>query len=207
MPIIKRTYNSEFRKLQAQKTRSLIISSAHKLFKTNGFEKVTIEEIAQSAKVSASTIYSLFQSKLGILRALMNEALAYDDFEELVRRAVIEKSPTKRLALSATIARQIYDAERAQQGIFQSASILDAELKKLETEREKRRYQRQEKSFKETIKLGGLAKGLDEKKARDILWAFTGRDLYRLLVIECEWTSDEYESWLASMLEKVLLKD
>lgn len=49
-------------------------------------------------------------------------------------------------------------------------------------------------------------KKLDEQMSRDILWAFTGRDLYRLLVIERGWTSDAYEQSLARTLEKVLLK-
>ena len=36
-------------------------------------------------------------------------------------------------------------------------------------------------------------KGLVMAKAHDILWAFTGRDMYRMLVIEQGWSSDEYE--------------
>lgn len=42
-------------------------------------------------------------------------------------------------------------------------------------------------------------------KARDISWAFTGRDLYRMLVIEQGWSSDEYEKWLEELLVKVLI--
>lgn len=207
MPILKkRSYNSESRKMQAQLTKDRIIASARSLFESKGFEGVTIDEIAQSANVSTPTIYALFQSKLGILRALMDTALSHENYEKLVRETVVEKSPAKRFAMAATISRQLYDAERVQLGSLQNASIIDSELKKLENEREKRRYQRQEKSFKETVKLGGLAQGLDVHKARDILWALTGRDLYRLLVIEREWTSDEYESWLSWLLERILMK-
>ncbi len=50
-----------------------------------------------------------------------------------------------------------------------------------------------------------LAKGLTLQKARDILWTLTGRDMYRMLVIERGWTSDEYEKWLAQILVKSLL--
>jgi AcrR family transcriptional regulator len=208
MPIIKkRTYNSESRKAQAQETRGRIIASARTLFESKGFEKTTIEEIAQSAKVSPPTIYALFQSKIGILRDIMDTVLSHEHYEKLIRKTVAEQSPAKRLAMAATIARQLYDAEREQLGTLESLSILDAELKKFEVERENRRYQRQEKSFAETVRLAGLAKGLDIQKARDILWAFTGRDLYRLLVIERGWTSDEYELWLAHILEKILIKN
>ncbi len=44
-------------------------------------------------------------------------------------------------------------------------------------------------------------------KARDILWAFTGRDMYRMFVIEQGWTSEEYETWLAQLLVKMLTGD
>jgi hypothetical protein len=42
-----------------------------------------------------------------------------------------------------------------------------------------------------------LPKGLSLSQARDILWGFTGRDIYRMFVIERGWTSEEYEKWLA----------
>lgn len=52
-----------------------------------------------------------------------------------------------------------------------------------------------------------LLNGLSLSQARDILWAFTGRDIYRMLVIERGWTSEEYEKWLAQLLIKTLIKD
>jgi hypothetical protein len=61
---------------------------------------------------------------------------------------MIEQSPKKRLALSAKIARQIYDAERVQKGIFQGVDLLAIELKEIEKEKELRRYNRQEVTIK-----------------------------------------------------------
>jgi AcrR family transcriptional regulator len=199
----KRTYTSETRKSQAAQTRRRILEAAKSLFQSKGFEGVTIEEMAQAAEVSAPTIYGLFQSKRGVLRALMDEALPA--FEALVKEAMQEKSPQKHLALSAKIARHMYDAERAQIAIFQGASILAPEFKELEKEREQRRYNRQEKSIKMIANAEVLLKGLTLSKARDILWAFTGRDMYRMFVIEQGWTSDEYEKWLAQVLVKMLV--
>ena len=50
-----------------------------------------------------------------------------------------------------------------------------------------------------------LMKGLSFAQARDIFWALTGRDVYRMLVIERGWTSDQYEKWLSQMLVNALL--
>lgn len=89
--------------------------------------------------------------------------------------------------------------------LHRSASVLAPELKKLEKEREQRHYKRQEESMKETAAGNSLKKVLSLSKARDILWAFTGRDMYRLLVLERGWTSDEYEMWLADLLINTLV--
>ena len=166
---------------------------------------MTIEKLAQAAEVSIPTIYSLFQSKRGILRALMDEALPSDQFEALVEAAEQEKSPQGLLAISAKIARQMYDTERAQMDVFRGASVLAPEFKKLEKERELRRYKRQEGTIKAFVKSKSLAKGLSLSKVQDILWAFTGRDMYRMLVIEQGWKSEEYEKWLAELLIQTLI--
>jgi hypothetical protein len=36
------------------------------------------------------------------------------------------------------------------------------------------------------------------------MWMLTGRDLYRMLVLERGWSSDDYEAWLASALIALL---
>ncbi|MBI2707013.1 MAG: TetR/AcrR family transcriptional regulator [Proteobacteria bacterium] len=195
------------RQAQAGQTRSRILDAAKLLFQSKGFEGVTIEQMAQAADVSAPTIYSLFQSKRGVLRALMDNALPVDQFEALVAAAKQEKSAKAHLAISAKIARQIYDAERAQMDIFRGAAILAPEFKEFEKERELRRYKRQEESVKMIVQEGALLKGLTLSKARDILWALTGRDMYRMFVVEQGWTSEEYETWLAQLLVKTLIED
>lgn len=204
--IKKRAYKSTARSTQALQTKSRILASAKKLFESEGFEYVTIEKIAQIAEVSIPTVYSLFQSKRGILLALMDEALPTDQFNDLVEMSIKEKSPVERLCISAKIARHMYDAEKAQMDIFRGAAVLAPEFKELEKEKEMRRYNRQEVTIKAMIKEKSLAKGLKSDKARDILWAFTGRDIYRMFVIEQGWTSDEYEKWLAQFLINALIK-
>lgn len=203
----KRTYNSENRNAQAAQTRHRILESAKQLFQSDGFECVTIEKLAQAAEVSIPTVYSLFQSKRGVLFALMDEALPTEEFNALVEAGKQEKSAKKRLMITAKLSRQLYDSERAQIDIFQGASLLAPELKEQQKEREERRYLRQEEFVETLMKDKALLKGLGLSQARDILWAFTGRDIYRMFVIERGWTSEEYEKWLAQLLIKTLLRD
>jgi AcrR family transcriptional regulator len=203
----RRPYNSESRDAQAAQTRSYVLEAAKKLFQTEGFDRVTINKIAKAAEVSTPTIYAIFKSKRGILQAVIDDALPPAQFAALVDDSMQEKSPEKRLCITAKLARQIYDAERGMMDILRSASVVAPEFKELEQERELRRYERQEEYIKKMMEWKCLAKGLTLQKARAILWALTGRDIYRMFVIERGWTSDDYEKWLASLLVKSLLDD
>lgn len=201
----KRTYISTTRQTQSQKTKQRILASAKMLFESKGFEQVTIDEIAREAQVSAPSIYSIFQSKRGVLLGLMDEALSPEQFEALVEEGKKEKCPHKRLTITASIARQLYDAEKTQFSFLRGASLLDPVFKELEMEREQRRHQRQKETVEAMADEKVFTENLSVSKIRDVLWAFTGRDLYRMLVVERGWSSDDYEKWLADLLIQTLL--
>lgn len=201
----KRKYDSGSRDTQATFTKQRILGCARTLFQTEGFEGVTIEILAQSAHVSTATVYGLFKSKRGVLRALMEEALAAPEYETLLGLLDQEKTIAGRLRIAAKISRQMYDAEKTQMELFQGAAILAPEFKQFEKEREQRRFNRLEESFQKMEDKSNFP-GLSDAKALDILWALTGRDMYRLFIIERGWTSDQYEEWLGQLLIKTLLE-
>ena len=201
----KRSYHSETRDAQAAQTKIQILEAAKKLFQSEGFDRVTISKIASVAEVSMPTIYAIFKSKRGVLQSLIDEALPQEQFAELIDDSMHEHAPKKRLSITAKLARHIYDAERELMDIVRGASVVAPEFKDLEQEREWRRYERQGEYVKKLMKNKALAKGLTLQKARDILWALTGRDMYRMFVIERGWSSDEYEKWLTQLLIQSLL--
>jgi AcrR family transcriptional regulator len=202
----KRAYNSTTRKETARLSRARILESAKLLFADKGYENTTIEQIAKDSEVSTPTIYALFKSKLGVLRAIMDECFPQSAHDSLVESGKHEKDPKKRISIAAKLARQIYDAEVIQSNLLQGAGVLFPELKQLEQEREERRYSRLSGALEEMVAEKLIDENLDHIKALDIFWAFTGRDLYRLFVIERKWSSDDYEAWLADTLAQMLLK-
>ena len=202
----KRTYYSELRTQQSQETRARILASAKQLFELKGFDEVTIDEIAIAAEVSPPSVYAIFKSKRGILFTLMDEAFSVEQRTELVEQVYQEISPQRKLKIAAQIARQLYDAEKKQLSLLRGVSIVTPQLKKLENEMEKRRYKRQQESVEAMGKANVFKEGVSTTKARDIIWALTGRDVYRMLVVERKWSSDEYESWLSEILIWTLLK-
>lgn len=201
----KRAYHSPSRNKHAEQTRCCILSSAQKLFRSKGFESVTIGEIAKSAEVSSPTVYSLFKSKRGILLALMDESLPQITFDSLVEEVKKEKTAEGKLRTGAKMTRLIYEAEQKQLGFLGGTSVLGPEFQQIEKEQEERRYQRQEETVKLMIEEGLLSEKVDLSQARDVLWAFTGRDMYRLFVVMRTWSPDQYEDWLATTLIKLLV--
>lgn len=201
-----RTYDSSSRQAQATQTRDRILETANALFEVHGFEGVKIDTIAKEAGVSTPTVYAQLQSKRGILKALLDQSLPPEQFEALVQQARNSGSAIEHLKITAKIARQLYDAEKAKIQFYQGSSMISPELKEIEQDMERRRYQRLEETINAIADECSLAEGLDTTKARDILWSFTGRDLYRMLVIEQNWPSDAYEEWLAKLLAQVILK-
>ena len=97
MVLPKRAYNSEKRQAKAQKTRAAILVAAKRLFASKGFDEVTIEDIAVMAEVSAPTIYALFQSKSGVVRAMIDVALPQEHYESIIQELEMEKKSAQKL--------------------------------------------------------------------------------------------------------------
>ena len=201
-----RPYKSLVRERQAGDTRRRIVAAALHLLRTQGYAGMTVEAIARRAEVSAQSVYAIFKSKTGILAEILNQSTFGPEYEEAVRKALSAPDPEGRLRLTAPIARQIHDAQSATFDLLRGAGVVTPELAKLENQRECLRYERQERMILSLSEAGALRPDLTVQKARDILWMFTSRDVYRMLVRERGWTSQQYQDWLADTLVQSLLR-
>jgi AcrR family transcriptional regulator len=181
------------------------VDATRQLLQAEGYAGMTIEAIARQAKVSAPSVYAIFHSKTGILTALLDQSSFGPEYDDAVRRALSATDPEARLRLAAPIARQIHDAQSDVFDLLRGAGVVAPELAKLEKQRELLRYERQERMIASLRDAGRLGSNLSYTTARDILWALTGRDLYRMLVRESGWSSQKYEDWLADTLVSCLL--
>ena len=201
----KRPYKSLVRQRQAGDTRRRIVDAARQLLQSAGYDGMTIEAIAQRAEVSAQSVYAIFRSKTGILTELLDQSTFGDEYEEAVRQAMSASDPETRLRLAARIARQIHEPLSAAFDLLRGAGVVAPELAKLEQQRERLRYERQERMIISLRDAKRLRRGLNHRIARDIFWMLTGRDVYRMLVRERAWSPDKYQSWLADTLVHSLL--
>ncbi len=61
------------RRYNAQESRELIIGAAEKLFFEKGFDKVSMRDISEEAKLSKGAIYHHYKSKDEIIREIINK--------------------------------------------------------------------------------------------------------------------------------------
>ena len=113
--------------------------------------------------------------------------------------------PVRLIALSAHVARAIYEAESAELGLIRGSSAFSPALRKLEQEFEKIRLDMQEARVKRLFEQGRQKHDLSFNDARRILWMYTSRDVYRMLVNERGWSPDRYQEWLSQTLLDALV--
>jgi AcrR family transcriptional regulator len=194
-----RQYDSSLRKQRAGETRQRILQAARSLFASHGFGETTIGAIAKKARVAAPTIYAAFGSKDGILAGLLDAAAFGPDYEALVAEGQEVEEAEARLRFAARIARRVHESTQNEVDFIVSSGASIPVLE-LERRREKQRYERQSQIVEKLKSARKLKPGLTVKRAREILWALTCRELFRLLVREQNWPAEQYESWLSETL-------
>jgi AcrR family transcriptional regulator len=181
------------------------LGAARALFTRNGIDKVTIDDIAKKAGVASPTIYASFKSKEGVLRALMETCLFGDRYRDAQSLLHGVRDAVELIRLTAHIARAIYDGESAEMGLLRGASAFTPALRKIERDFETMRFKMQEERVKLLFAQGKARPDLTLEEARRILWMYTSRDVYRMLVQESGWSSERYQEWLSHTLVRALV--
>lgn len=202
---VKRRYNSSRREQAAEQTRSDVLRAARKLFAESGIDRVTITEIAVEAGVAGSTIYGLFRSKAGIVEGLMRASLFGSRFE--AAKSVMEgiSDAAMLVALTASISRAIYEGEIEDLDVIRGASAFSSGLREIEAKFENMRYEMQSERLSLLFDQGKARDGLTLEDARRIMWMYTSRDVFRMLVVDGSWTTARYEGWLGDTLLEALV--
>jgi AcrR family transcriptional regulator len=197
---------SAVRSQAADATKERVLAAARTLFVRHGIDRVTIAKIAKRARVAVPTVYALYTSKEGILRALMRASLFGERFR--VARAKLEgvTDPVELIALTAHVARAVYEAESSELGLMRGATAFSPDLRRLEQEFERIRFEMQEERVRLLFSRSKQKKGLEFDEARRILWMYTSRDVYRMLVQEGGWTPQRYQEWLSDALVTALVE-
>jgi AcrR family transcriptional regulator len=202
----RRSYDSPQRAHTAATNRVAVLDASRDLFSKHGVDKVTIAEIAARASLSTSTVYGMFKSKEGILRELMRASLFGPRFREAQTLLEGISDAVERVTTTARVARAIYESESAELGGLRGLSAFSPALKQLEEEFEAVRYDMQGDRLNALAASGRMKQGLAMEDARRIMWMYTGREVYRMLVEVGGWSADKYQEWLAATLVSALVR-
>jgi AcrR family transcriptional regulator len=208
----RRSYNSPRRQQQAAATRRGILDAAQKLFDELGYPATTMEAIAAEAGVALKTVYVVFTTKSGLLRALWDLLLKGDQEDAGVaerpwyQEVLSEPNAARQLWLNARNSCVVKQRIAGVLKVIRSAAPVDPDTDALWRLIQTDFYDNQRVIVASLDAKGALRKGLDVTRATDILWALNHPDLWLLMVGERGWTPAQYEEWFADTACAQLLR-
>lgn len=191
--------------------RRAVVDAARSLFVARGYSATTVEAISAEAGVPPATLYRLFASKLGILKELLDTAIAGDDEPRAVseRPAVAalfaESDPVALLAGFAGVTRAINERTGDVYRVLVGAAGSDPGAAALLEEVRQQRDRGQRQIVRTLARTKSLARGLSAREAEDRVHAVMSPEVYRLLVVDRGWRPAQYETWLGNTLVQQLL--
>jgi AcrR family transcriptional regulator len=191
--------------------RRAVVDAARALFLERGYQATTIDAISDRADVPVATLYRLFSSKLGILKALLDVSIAGDDqalsLQDRPQMAALyaESDPEQLLAGFASVTVAINARSNDIYRILSSASGADPAAAALHADYQHQRDDGQSRIARSLVRAGALRPGLRERDAADLIHALMSPELYRLLVIDRDWRPERYQQWLARTLADQLI--
>jgi len=209
----RRPYDSPRRREQAAETRRQILHAAKELLERNGYAATSMATIASAAGVSLKTVYLVFETKSGLLRALWHLLLRGEQDhvpvgEQRWYQAVLdEPDPARQLRLNMRNSRMVKARAGPMLEVIRSAASADPDIGALWARIQTEFHDNQRAIVQSLADKGALAADIDVASATDILWALNHPTLYALLTHECGWSPERYEEWLGALLCSELLRD
>jgi len=199
----RRAYRSPRREQQAAETRAAVLRAAVQLFGERGWAATGMREVARVAGVSVETVYAGFGSKSDLLMAALDVAVVGDaalvPLGQRPEFAALGSGTRQQRAVAA--ARLITAAHQRTAGLYlalREAAASDTDLARRLREIEERRRVSAEQGL--SLVAGRAVTG----EERDGLWAVLGMEVYQLLTELSGWTPQQYQAWVAGVIDRLL---
>lgn len=206
-PEVKRSYNSPSRTARARETRQRILEVATRLFVERGYAATAVSDVADEAQVTARLVYLTFPSKRALLDAAIARALGGDDEQILLRdrewfRATLEAPAHQMPGLFARVTTALHERSAALLEAAEAAAAADPEI----AERAAVGHARRRSDMRRIGDAMATVLDVDVEYATDLLYTLGSSAVYALLVFQCGWSAQRYQSWLTETLEASLVR-
>ena len=193
--------------------RGAVVDAARGLFLDRGYGATTIEAISEASDVPTATVYRLFSSKRGILKALLDVSIVGDDEavpladRAPVRSLLADANPEEQLAGFVAIAAEVNSRTAPIYRILVGAASSDPDAATVLDELTRQRQEGQGHIARALARADALRPGLRQRDAADLIHAFLSPEVYRLLVVDRAWPQERYKRWLTDLLVDQLLRE
>ena len=208
----RRSYDASHRRQQAEETRERILDGARRLFAGRGYAETTIESIATEAQVAVPTVYAAFQSKRGVLSALLGRLASGEQgapplLETARARAVLaETDPRRMLELFVDHLSQVQERVIPMYEVMKSAARSEPDVAELLASTQAGRLSNVGAVPARLAELGALRPGLSLDDASRTVWVLASPEARQMLETFAGWSPDRFRAWLLESLCAVLLR-
>jgi len=199
----KRDYRLGKRAEQMEETRQQILDAGRELLAREGFHEISVSEIAERASVTRATVYNHFDSKTGVLLALL---------EELERRAEIHRladalqqpDPVQALREFLCDHCRFWAADVLMFRNVFSLSAFDPELKEAKNRKDRDRKASIAKLIRRLATAGRLHPAVTKSQAIDAIWLLTHFETFDFLYRPAGRKVDEVAGILVTMSNSLI---
>lgn len=186
-----RKYEKRLRAENAEQTRRRILDAVATSLRTTPTEPISLDAVADRARVARSTIYSIFGSRAGLFDAFVEDLGARTGLSSLTE-AVANPDARQHLRAGITAASMMYAADRDIYRALCSMAQLDPEsvgggVQKMEAERAGGMAHVANRLAED----GALREGMSIGRATDVLWMICSFDAFDLLFTGRQLSADE----------------
>lgn len=188
-----------------------MLEAARRLFAERGYAETTIEAIAAEADVAMPTVYAAFQSKRGVLSALMRRLVSGEEggpplLQTAGSRAVMaETDPRRALALFVDHLSHVQERVVPTYEVMKSAARSEPDVAEVLARMQAYRFSNITTIPARLAELGALRPGLSEDDASRTIWALASPEVRQMLETFAGWSTERYRAWLLETLTVVLV--
>jgi AcrR family transcriptional regulator len=211
----RRRYDSPLRADQARLTSQAIVDAAFALFAEKGYAAVSVDEVADVARVSRATVFNSVGGKPSLLKeafrlAFGRAAGAPDVPMPLVERPrsrEIRSRPTAHgyLAGYAGLCTSLHGHMARVYEAIREGARADPDVAALWIEVNDERRRGAATIVADVKARARLRAGLDEDDAADVVWVLNDPVHFHMLVLGRGWSEEKFQAWLTRALEAELL--
>lgn len=195
--------------IAAEETQRAIVEAAKRLFAEHGYHATSIGRIASDAGVAVQTIYNSVGSKRDILSRVLDFAAAGErapvPVPQFMREDAERESDPRRII--AQLIEFWRDALPRTAPVFRIIrEAADPEVDALERARTAQRLSNYAHAARLLAQRNAIQSGLTIEQAAAAIFAIGHPETYRALVLDGDWTDDDWAAWAQAALEATLLQ-